>query len=139
MKPIFILICLMVLLSGCATTEYFTNPNSAGYNEAGLGGLCQNCNRQFNFSGNQLDNCENITCCYCGFVQNTRMAANRYSYEAQQQQARNTQQAVANFNQSMKEINEKRAADEQRRIENFQRSINQPGSWSNPIRVKVVE
>ncbi len=139
MRIIILSILLVVSLSGCATTEYFTNPNSAGYNEAGLGGLCQNCNRQFNFSGYQLDNQENVSCCYCGYVQNLRMAANRYTYEVQQQQAINTQQAIANFNQSMKEINEKRAADEQRRIENFQKNINQPGSWSNPIRVKVAE
>ena len=139
MRNILVIICLMMLLSGCATTEYFTNPNSAGYNEAAFGGLCQNCNRVFYFSRNQYDNCESVSCCYCGCTQNLKMAASRYAYEVKQQQARNTQQAVTEFNQNLKDIYEKNAAAKQKNIENFQNNINRPGSWSNPVHVKIGE
>lgn len=59
-------------------TSYYTNPQSAGYNQQGLGGICEHCGRQFNLSGNQLHNLTEIKCPYCGNLSNTKNAAARW-------------------------------------------------------------
>lgn len=98
MKKILV-ISLCLLSVGCATLDptYYTNSNSPGYREFALGGLCEKCNRVFNFTGEQFDNIENIQCPYCGHVQNLKMASNRYTYWKQQQdQIQQAQQQEAN-------------------------------------------
>ena len=113
MKNFLPFICLAVLLSGCATTDYYTNPNSAGYYQQGLGGLCQNCNRQFAISAHQLNNVENTTCPYCGTTQNTKMASNRYTYEAQKAQTVANAQFAGGLAKTLQ--NSMNTADERRR------------------------
>lgn len=69
-----------MVLVGCATLDptYYTNPNSHGYAEQVMGGICEKCNRVFNFSMQQYNTIENIQCPYDGHVQNLKMASNRY-------------------------------------------------------------
>lgn len=113
MKTILFIVGIAIILSGCATTDYYTNPNSAGYSQQNFGGLCQNCNRQFTISAQQLNTVENITCPYCGVAQNTKMASNRYTYEAQRTQSNANAQFVSGLAQTLKNSMDK--ADERRR------------------------
>ncbi len=104
-KIIFLLVCLM--LAGCATTEYYTNPNSQDYYQQRLGGLCEKCNRVFTFSGYQLNNQENITCPYCGQEQSLQMASNRYTYGMQQQQRQEQASFATGLAQTLKQSMDK--------------------------------
>ena len=151
MKKTIFVVVFSLFLAGCATTEYYTNPSSEGYYQQGLGGLCQSCNRQFAMSGYQLNNIESITCPYCGMAQNTRMAANRWNYAIQQQQAYNNQQALANFASNMQQIQQQHAEKRQQIIlDHMSKTSNQPtttlqptiqpgDSPLNPIYIKKVD
>jgi hypothetical protein len=123
MKWIIVFTIIIFLLTGCATTAYYTNPNSAGYYEQGLGGLCEKCGRQFVFSGYQLDTLENITCLYCGHAQNIQMAANRYTYEAQRQQTASNTRLFMGVTNAIQESNRKAAENRQKASENYRRAL----------------
>lgn len=146
MKKIIDLLILVMFISGCAAynTNYYTDPNSSGYAEQALGGLCERCNRVFNFSGQQLNTIENIQCPYCGQVQNLRMASNRYIYLKQQQEAQSYQQALS----KIQDIQVRHDEAQQRNIQQFQQNIadwnaewrrkhNQVGTRWNPVHVTV--
>jgi len=75
--PVALLASLFI--GGCSMpVSYYTNPQSAGYNQQKLGGICEHCGKQFNFSGNQLHNVPLIKCFYCGNLNNTKEAAARW-------------------------------------------------------------
>jgi hypothetical protein len=75
--------------------SYYTSPQSTGYNEQALGGICERCGRQFQFSANQLNNVPNITCPYCQHSQDTKQASLRWvNLKSRQEQINN--QALAN-------------------------------------------
>jgi len=79
MSKSFILLVAFLLLSACAMpVSYYTDPNSAGYTVQGLGGICDYCGKQFNMSGYQLQNVQNIKCPYCGGISNTKKSAARW-------------------------------------------------------------
>jgi len=148
MKIILILFCLVFLFSGCVTSEYYTNPQSAGYNEKVFGCLCENCNRVFHVSYADSKNYENATCCYCGHTQNLLMASRRFDYAATQQQAANNQQMVAGILQAQSTyyqqtgIAQQNAANQmanygQQMFQNSQQRANQQGTVTNPINVKI--
>ena len=83
-KTITILVMAAVLvLGGCA--ELFAkdlpsclDPENKEYNKPVIGGICENCGKQFTFSGYQLDNNKTAACPYCKHVQNLKDACNRY-------------------------------------------------------------
>lgn len=77
-KFLFLLLCLG--LTGCATLNptYYTNPNSPGYNQAVYNAICGKCMKEFKFSRNQWDNNQLITCPYCSFTQDLKIAHNNY-------------------------------------------------------------
>lgn len=82
-------------------TSYYTSPNSPGYHQQGLGGICEKCGRQFLFSGYQLHHITTITCAYCKHPQNVHDASQRWvnikpSYE-QQQAVQLTNAAITGF------------------------------------------
>jgi len=90
---LIIVIIFVICLGSCAMpTSYYTNPNSAGYHQQGLGGICERCGNQFQFSGAQLNNLTNITCPYCNHSGDLQQAAARWvnvKQGIQQQQAAN--------------------------------------------------
>lgn len=143
-----LLFLLIIFLSGCATTEYYTNPQSAGYTQQGLGGLCEACNREFLFSGYQLNNQVNITCPYCGRTQNLQMAANRWTYAVQQQNNAAWGQAVLGMASGVQQAQQQQAivqqnaanqmaAYGQQMYQNSQQRANQLGTVTNPVNVKI--
>jgi len=70
---------ISLFIGGCSMpTSYYTSPQSAGYNQQKLGGICEHCGKQFNLSGNQLNNVPLIKCPYCGNLSNTKEAAARW-------------------------------------------------------------
>lgn len=74
-----LLAALLLLVTACSMpVSYYTNPNSAGYNQQKLGCICESCGRQFNISGNQLHNLPNVKCPYCGNFSNTKSSAARW-------------------------------------------------------------
>ena len=117
MKKISMFLLICTILSGCATTGYYANPNSQRYCQQGLGGLCEKCNRVFAFSRSQLNNQENITCSYCGQEQNLRMASNRYAYAVQQQQKKQQASFATGFVETLRQSMDKR---EERRYKSDQ-------------------
>jgi len=104
-KQLIVAWILMLFLSGCATFDstYYTNPNSQGYTQQVLGGICEQCGRQFTFSAQQYDQNVQIQCCYCGHTQDIKMAYNRYLYAQQQAQE---QQQQANSQALMQKLYE---------------------------------
>lgn len=145
MKKLIILLILSLFLSGCATVDstYYTNPNNSGYTQNVFSGLCENCNRIFLFSKQLYDSTENVQCCYCGHIQNLKMAYNRYTYLQQQQQEQKAeltvQQLFCGFNQSLQKAREESTARRQKAYEEYQqnlRELNRPGTAWNPIYVK---
>jgi len=228
MKRILILFGIAILLSGCATVpvDYYTNPNSAGYTQQSLGGLCENCGRMFTVSSAQLygttvtpnigpegyglkkgmtsgevskilgisdwgtdfldyngvwykrcidhykdkgiavqyinnrngwfsfdkwavetwtgpakveqdpNAIGNITCPYCGRTQDIRMAANRWTYAVQQQQAQSNIQGGSNIaGQVISGMVLQNYANSQQQINNL--NPNRQGSYFNPINVRI--
>ncbi|MHC4123958.1 MAG: hypothetical protein ACYSSI_10325 [Planctomycetota bacterium] len=133
MRRIVILAALLttILLTGCATFNeaYYTDPNSQGYNEAVLNGLCENCNRDFNFSHAQANYYENISCPYCGHTQNLRMANNRAKYEYERQQEASNAQFIMGIADSFRRANQRAAENEQRIISDYQKSLGE--MWKN--------
>jgi hypothetical protein len=132
---IIILIGLLGWLFGCETTEYYTNPNSQGYYEQAFGGTCEQCGRAFSISAYQINNVENITCPYDGYVQNTKYAYNRYVYALQQQQQQETQSFYDRQAEIRKEY--------QRKLEDINRRYSEMqgqrrGSVLDPIYIKTV-
>lgn len=133
---------LAMLVSGCTTLDfnYYTDPNSPGYTESAIGGLCEECNRVFNVSKQQYDTIENVQCLYDGHIQNLKMAVNRYTYLIQQQEAQADQRALSNFAQQMQDIQRRRDEAQQKNIQAFQQSIQnwqRPGSSWNPLHVTI--
>ena len=122
MKKILILFFLVFLLSGCATEAYYLNPQSAGYNQQVWNCVCEKCNRVFTISSSQYDSGAYVSCCYCGDVQDPRLARNRGRYAEEHAQPSPMGQAImgAMLNNYMQ-----------------QPSVNAPGSYTNPIHVKV--
>lgn len=86
MLPLSILFCALV--TGCATTEYYTRPDSPGYQENHFSAICELCGRQFLFSKALQDSSPQAPCPYDGYVQDLQYANNRYVY-AQQEANRN--------------------------------------------------
>lgn len=141
MRKFFVLLLCLGLI-GCATLDptYYTNPNSLGYTEQALGGICEICNRTFLFSGQQYDTLENIQCPYDGHVQNLKMASNRYLYWKQQQdQIQQAQQqevnsvALYNFIQSYQQNAQRSYERQQQYYENMGNAfLNWGGLKSTP-------
>ena len=138
-----------MLVSGCATYDpnYYTNPNSPGYNEPSISGLCEMCNRVFTVSRHTFDTSENVQCCYCGHVQNLKMAVNRYAYLQQQQEAQANQQMLQNLGEAFNTYNRQQAVSAQNaanQISSYgqqmyldsRQKANQQGTYSNPIYIK---
>lgn len=225
---VFLIIPCVAFLAGCATTEYYTNPQSAGYSDQVWGGLCENCNRMFTYSSaqfygternnmrgvdpaewglkkdmtqqdvinilgkpirvendnpisasylgeiwywpgrkviftkhtNNADNfklyccisleqtgiraIDNITCPYCGRVQDIKMAANRWTYAVQQQQVYNNQQAMGQALQGMSNVMQAQREGAHRRtqiiLDHMNQNKRQPGdSPLNPIYTKKAD
>lgn len=113
------LLSLIVLLTGCVTTDYYKRSDSPGYNETHWGGLCEKCNRMFTFSTAQYDQEQYITCPYCGYEQDLRMASKRYNYEMQQQAAYSMRQSVNNYRNSQKNYWKERVEKSRQRIQNI--------------------
>jgi len=74
-----LMVLVLLLLGGCSKpTSYYTNPNSAGYNQQSLGAICEHCGKMMKISGNQLQNVPSIKCPYCSNYSDTRTAAARW-------------------------------------------------------------
>ena len=105
MKKLFILLLLSLLLSGCASEQYYIKPESKGYTVEHFGALCSNCNRAFKFSKAEFDDCRGkAKCPYCGAENDLIQANNRFNYEQQAQQQANWQrcgQALIQGGQAM--------------------------------------
>lgn len=154
MKTSVVLFCIIILLSGCATEQYYLDPQSDGYNQQVWNCVCESCNRIFTISSQQYDNGIPISCCYCGHTQDPRLARNRGKYAERQQQAYNNQQnaaavtqCVANISQSQRESAQQK---QQIILDHMNRTRSQPSrslqpmmqpgdSQFNPIYVKKVE
>ncbi|MHB8790174.1 MAG: hypothetical protein ACYDBT_09865 [Desulfobulbaceae bacterium] len=78
-------ILISIFLLSCGPpVSYYTDPNSWGYNQQKLGAICEHCGKQFQLSGNQLDNLTNIQCPYCGNLSNTKISAAKWVQEKNQ-------------------------------------------------------
>lgn len=90
MRRTLILIVMALFLSiACSMpTSYYTNPNSGGYHQQKLGGICEKCGKMFLFSGHQLHHLTNVRCAYCNHSQNVRAASERWVLAKQQQDNR---------------------------------------------------
>lgn len=92
------MICCAVL-SGCATSAYYTKPSSKGYNVAHFNATCSGCNRVFSFSQAMFDS--GRACCpYCGKEQNLAQANKRYTYDTQARQRTGLINALSNLQNS---------------------------------------
>jgi len=87
MKKLICLFALIMLLSGCATSDptYYTRLDSPGYNEKVLKGLCEKCKKDVYVSHKEYDQDTKMKYCYCGHIQSAKSAYNL----AQQQERLN--------------------------------------------------
>ena len=100
----FLKVGIVGILLGCVTSRYYVAPNrkimtdeefyryylqpdGPGYYDHIMKGICNNCGRIFTFSPYHYFEVEKIKCPYCGYVQDTKMAWNRYVYELERQKA----------------------------------------------------
>ena len=138
MRAIFY-VCLILFISGCATlpSDYYTNPNSAGYNESVFGAICEHCNRLLSFSAAQFNTNREMTCCYCGHPQNLQMAHNRFLYAQQQANAIANQQAAAAFGEAWRESQQANRQRTNQIIQGLFDYGSRQGTRTNPYHVKV--
>lgn len=109
MKKLIMLLLLIVLLSGCVPTDYYTRTDSPGYNESHWGGLCESCNRTFWFSSAQYNQPQFVKCGYCGHAQDLKMAHNRYNYEVQKADAQAVLKTTQKVSDTMSNYYKQRA------------------------------
>lgn len=127
-----------LFIGGCSMpTSYYTNPQSAGYNQQGLGAICPYCDRQVLISGNQLNNVSEVTCANCGQLFNTKAAAQawvlRKPQVEQQQAAALFTGALQGVSQGLEQQNANRA-----NIQNPPNTINSyPKSWTVNVNGKT--
>lgn len=120
MKKIIAIACISMLISGCATTEYYTSPQNAGYSQQVWNCVCEKCNRVFTISCAQYDSGAPVSCCYCGQTQDTKLARNRGIYAEQQAQQ---QQILAQRQQAQVYHDAQVQADAQARANMFQANM----------------
>jgi len=127
-----------LLMSGCTMpTSYYTNPQSAGYNQQKLGAICPFCNQQVLISGNQLHNRTEVTCPYCSKSFNTKAAAKNWVLRKQKNQQHQTQEiltgAISGIAQGLEQHNaEQRQRQIIREEVNRANTLNQPSYKTDP-------
>jgi len=104
MKKIICLFALVMLISGCTTADLnmILHGDERGY-VVKYGASCESCNR--NFTLEDINSSEMVTCPYCGKEQNIQLAINRYKYDKQQQNERERAKILENYQKSMDESN----------------------------------
>lgn len=111
------------------------NPQSAGYNQQVWNCVCEKCNRIFTVSSQQYDIGSPVTCCYCGQVQDPRLARNRGKYSEQQASAMNNQVLVTDYLATRKQHEQEATQYQQQVIQNY--ISNSRGKSYNPINVRI--